>query len=122
MSRSQSQIIVIEDDMIIRDGLSEFLQTEGFQVVTAKNGQEGLALIREQSGPFFVLLDLQMPVMTGQQLLDVLASEPSFKVCSLPILVLTARGESFEHPGIIGTLRKPLDLDRLLEEVRKYCE
>lgn len=121
MRQSQHTIIVIEDDGIIREGLEEFLQTEGFQVVTAKNGKEGLKVIHEQSGPCFVLLDLQMPVMTGQQFLDVLASEFDSKVRNVPVLVLTARGEPFNHQGTVGTLHKPVNLDQLLDQVQRYC-
>ena len=114
-------VIIIEDDRLIREGLSYFLESEGFNVAVAENGKQGLELIRESGGDCVVLLDLQMPVMTGQELLDALSRDENPALRTLPVLVLTAKGEGFQHPGIIGTLRKPFDLDQLLERVKALC-
>ncbi len=111
-------VILIEDDSFIRESLCDLLESEGFKVQEAENGKLGLELIRSYAGDCVVLLDLQMPVMTGEELLEALSREEDPKIRTVPVLVLTARGQGFHHPGIIGTLLKPFDLDQLLEKVK----
>lgn len=115
-------VVVVEDDEAIRENLQEFLESEGYRVRTASNGKEGLAVIRELKGSCLVLLDLQMPVMTGEQLLDALQQEGDPAIRATPVLVLTARTEGLSRPDIVGLIRKPIDLDPLLAQVETYCQ
>ena len=62
-----------------------------------------------------------MPVMTGEQLIEALYADPDPSVREVAILVLSARAEGFSHPGIKGFVRKPVDLDDLLEKVTLHC-
>ena len=110
-------VILIEDDRCIRESLRVFLESEKIIVKEAENGKQGLELILESGGDCVVLLDLQMPVMTGEEVLEALSRDANPKIRTVPVLVLTAKGKGFQHPGIIGTLRKPFDLDQLLEKV-----
>jgi CheY-like chemotaxis protein len=111
-------ILIVEDDETIRESLQEFLLAEGFNVRTAVNGREGLTLIREMDGKCLVLLDLQMPVLTGEQLLDMLQHDPDLRFSNVPVLVMTARAEPLRRP-IEGFIRKPIDLDFLLKELQR---
>ncbi len=112
-------ILIVEDDKTVRENLQEFLECEGFSVSTASNGKEGLNLIREFKGRCLVLLDLQMPVMTGEQLLDELLQEPDPEVAAASVVIITARVEPVNYE-VLGFLRKPLDLDLLLMTVKKF--
>lgn len=114
MSPGPRPIVVVEDDPMIRESLQEFLELEGYRVQVAENGRIGLELIRQLGGECMVLLDLQMPEMTGEEMLDALARERTSAVRDVPVLVLSARAEGLRHERILGFLRKPIDLDQLL--------
>lgn len=117
---SSTAILVIEDDPLIRSGLCHFLEDEGFEVHSAKNGKEGLDILRQQHFSL-ILLDLQMPVMSGEEFLFALKKEREQGICSVPVLVLTARVEGIQNDDIAGFIRKPLDLDDLLEKIHAIC-
>lgn len=114
-------ILVVEDDLFIRENLQEFLESVGFQVYAAINGREGLEQIRKLGGECIVLLDLQMPVMSGEQMMEALKAEPEPAVRGVRIVVLTARGEPV-RVKTAGSLKKPVELDELLAEMLKQCE
>lgn len=120
--RSDFEIILIEDDEVIRSGLCEFLESEGYRVTTAANGKQGFEIVSKFRGQGLVLLDLQMPVMTGEQFLIALEKEKVASLSELPIVVLTARGEGFQHSRIAGMIRKPIDLDDLLEKIHSLSK
>jgi CheY-like chemotaxis protein len=58
-------ILIIEDEPDLRETLKELFQLEGFKVLTASNGQEGLKALRESGKPCLIFLDLMMPIMSG---------------------------------------------------------
>jgi CheY-like chemotaxis protein len=58
-------ILVIEDDTDLRETLKDLLEMEGFNVVTASNGWEGLRQIEQNGQPCLILLDLMMPMRNG---------------------------------------------------------
>jgi CheY-like chemotaxis protein len=110
-------ILLVEDEPNLLEIASFVLESEGFTVETAKNGEEALARLRASKQPGLVLLDLVMPVMNGRELLDEIARSPSLR--PPPIVVLTA-GDSTTIPGAVEVLRKPYDLDLLLEVVERH--
>ncbi len=109
-------IVVVEDDNAIRESLEELLLAEGYEVRTARHGREGLDLILAFGGKCLVLLDLQMPVMNGEQLLDTLAADSSPQIRATPVIVLTARGEPLRRT-VAGFIKKPLNIDELLQTI-----
>ena len=115
------RILVVEDDRPIRETLRELLEDEGYAVTTAANGKEALSAIRELGGACLVLLDLQMPVMTGEELLESLAHEPDPAVRSVAVLVLTARVEGVLQRNVLGVIRKPIEIDELLGTIARHC-
>ncbi len=82
---SMHRILVIDDEQSIRDLLKDFLQTKGFEVSTASDGESGLTLLKENTFDLF-LLDLMMPGISG---LDVLRQRESEKI-DIPCIVITA--------------------------------
>jgi CheY-like chemotaxis protein len=118
-----ARVLIVEDDRDIRETLAEVLVEEGYDVVTASNGAEGLT--RLQAGrpiPKVILLDLMMPVMNGRQFVD--QQQRSSELAAVPIIVLSADGAHAEHAASIhaaGCLRKPLHLGQLLDMVAGIC-
>jgi CheY-like chemotaxis protein len=113
-------ILVVEDDWVIRDTLQELLSNEGYRVVTAENGKEGLDVLRDVGPVAAVLLDLQMPVMNGEKFLDELQVDSDARLRAVPVLVLTARREGLDRP-VAGLLRKPVNVEMLLDRLRELC-
>ena len=85
-----TKIAIIEDDQAISQMYRIKFEAEGYDVETAENGQFGLELI-EKMRPDIVLLDLMMPVMTGEEMLAKLRATPWGK--DIKVIVLTNRGE-----------------------------
>lgn len=109
---------MVEDDEAIRESLSELLESEGYRVVVARNGRQALDWLTSTSEPpAVVLLDLMMPVMSGLELLEVIRGLPDAALRELPVIVLTASRERPEAPFVIAHLRKPIDVDELLDAI-----
>jgi CheY-like chemotaxis protein len=112
--------VIIEDDEGIRSSLQELLEDEGYAVVTAENGKQGLEVLNALSDqPCVVLLDLMMPVMNGWQVLEALQKDEAKS--EIPIIVVTAAGDRVGAPNVRRWLRKPLHLDTLLNVVEEHC-
>jgi len=107
-------ILVVDDEAMIRNLLSEFLGMRGYRVRTAANGTEALALV-DQERPQMIILDMYMPGMNGLELLRVLRSQKGYKGA---VIALTASQderllqETLEL-GSVDIVAKPVDLDRL---------
>jgi CheY-like chemotaxis protein len=106
-------VLVIDDDDDLRVVLYEALTREGYEVACAKDGLEALRVLEHAATrPRLVLLDLVMPEMDGEQLLQILEREGALQ--DTRVLVLSAVPSPPED-----ALEKPLDLERLLRTVRK---
>ena len=113
-------ILVIEDERQTRENLSLILQMEGFHVLTASNGSEGLSLANDAQ-PDLILCDVSMPEMDGHAVLRALRLDP--KLASLPFIFLTARGERQEQRagmnlGADDYMVKPIEPDDLLAAIQ----
>ncbi len=115
-------LLVVEDDYDIRYALALVLESEGFTVVGAANGQEGLERLRSGERPCLILLDLMMPTMDGWQFRAQQAGDPALG--SIPVVVISADGKVPQKAAALGAaayLKKPIDFDALIETVRRYC-
>jgi len=122
---SKPLVFVVDDDEDTRSCVCAVLLEEGYDVESAKNGRDALEQLKKIGRPNLILLDLMMPVMSGWDVLEELRTNPTF--ASLPIVVFTAAGDAGEGGVNDRTLnrpvlRKPIDLDLLLEMVNKICE
>jgi len=111
-------VLLVEDDEDIRETLDEFLTGQGYVVETAVNGLDGLQKL-EGHRPGLVLLDLMMPVMNGWEFLEKKKIAP--EICKVPVLLISAVPGKPYVPGALATLRKPIDLRRLMDFVELYC-
>ena len=80
-------VLVIEDEANIRNFASRVLELEGYRVLQAENGDEGLRLVRE-SQVGLIVLDLKLPGVDGRLVLEQLKNDP--ELSSIPIVVFTA--------------------------------
>ena len=112
-------VLAIDDDPEIRAVVTEALQDEGYEASAAADGETALDLIAERR-PDLVLLDLQMPGMSGWQLQSWLrALDPA-----IPVVFMTAgdraQAEAEAH-GAAGYLAKPFDLPGLFEAIERFA-
>ena len=118
------RILLVEDNEMNRDMLSRRLARNGFEVILAEDGGEGLERIQSDM-PDLVLLDLSLPVLDGFQVLKQAKKDP--KTESIPIIVLTAhamvddREKSMEF-GADDFDTKPIDLPRLLGKMNALLD
>ena len=122
MMSEPATILVVEDDFDIRLVMQLALEGEGYRVVTAGDGQEALEHLRSNELPSLILLDLMMPRMDGTDFRAVQRQDPA--LAGIPVVVLSADTRINEKAVAIGVesiLRKPIDLDALLELVQRYC-
>jgi CheY-like chemotaxis protein len=112
---TQGPILVVEDDLDLRETLAETLEHRGFDVITAANGLEALKLLRSRaSPPSVILLDLMMPVMDGYGFLEEQRNDP--ELAAIPLAIVTA-GHNIDH-NRLGThapiVPKPFNVPQLL--------
>jgi DNA-binding response OmpR family regulator len=89
-NQPKSKILIIEDDKFLRDLLSQKLMREGFKVLTAVEGEEGIKMMGEEA-PNLVMLDLILPGLDGFDILTRLKETP--ELSSVPVLVLSNLGQ-----------------------------
>jgi signal transduction histidine kinase len=115
-------ILLIEDELQLRENLQILLQSAGYQVTTAANGEEGLQQIREQ--PFdLVITDLVMPGMDGFQIMDYLRGHrPETVVVAMTGYASTESAIQALRKGAYDYLTKPLDVDLMHSVVARAME
>ena len=112
-------VLVIDDDPAVRDLMQRFLTREGFRVVTAPGGEEGLRLARELR-PDAITLDVMMPGMDGWAVLSALKADPD--VADIPVVMLTIvddRNLGYAL-GAADYLTKPIDRERLVTVLKQH--
>lgn len=107
-------ILIVDDDRLVRESVSDFLQDVGYGVVIAADGAEALkALAEAKRRPDLIILDLKMPNLDGWMFRDQQMNEPS--LASIPVIVVTG----VSHGKLDGAkvLRKPLKLPVLISAI-----
>jgi CheY-like chemotaxis protein len=114
-------VLVVEDDREQRETLCAMLDVEGFGHAEAANGREALDYLNESRTPCLVLLDVEMPVMSGMDFrVNQLADE---RLSRIPVVVVTANEEGLRKrfPGVVGFLWKPLKFEKLVAILDRSC-
>jgi two-component system alkaline phosphatase synthesis response regulator PhoP len=117
-AQRRAKILVVEDEPAMVAGLRDNFEFEGYEVITAQDGIEGLERALEES-PDLVVLDVMMPRMSGLEVCKQLRS----KRASLPIIMLTARGQEIDKVvglelGADDYVTKPFSIRELLARVK----
>ena len=117
--RRPATVLIVDDDRLVRDLLRRFLTKEGFRVIAAVSGEEGLRLARELR-PSLITLDVVMSGMDGWTVLTALKADPA--LAPMPVVMITivdnpALGLSL---GAADYLTKPIDWGRLGRVLGRY--
>lgn len=113
----QKKILVVDDEQQLALAVKIRLQSRGYQVTTANDGQQALEVV-EKEPPDLVLLDVLMPVMDGYTFLRELNTRVGRG--KIPVIILTARDrmkDLFEVEGIEDYIVKPFDYEDLLVRI-----
>jgi CheY-like chemotaxis protein len=118
--RTGRTVLVIDDDPTVRDLMGRFLIKQGFSVITAASGIEGLRLARE-TRPAAITLDVMMPDLDGWTVLAALKGDPA--LAGIPVILVTivdekARGYSL---GATDYMVKPIERERLAAVLKNLC-
>jgi len=111
------KVLCVDDDPTVLAVVKKILSRIGFKVITARNGQEGLAQVKKHD-PQVIIADVLMPVMDGFVFFEKIKENKSTQ--HKPVLILTARQnleDSFMKSGADGFLIKPIDSQVLINTV-----
>ena len=115
-----NKILIVEDDSDFQDIYQLYLQGESFQVFTAMNGKEAMAVLEKET-PDLIILDLIMPVMDGEEFYVWLRGQAKWRL--IPVIIASVNEKMpqrvIELGGVSGTLKKPFEIDALLEKIRE---
>lgn len=114
--RHPKTILVVDDEVHIRELLRQHLEAEGYHVIQAVDGREAIAQVKQQK-PNLVILDLMMPNLNGFDAAAILKNDP--QTMGIPIIILSILGDH-ERANRLGdrALTKPINAELLLQEVK----
>ena len=122
MAESRQRILLVDDDLDLRESLAEALEEAGYTVDRASNGQEALQSLREER-PTVILLDLLMPVMNGWQFCQLKKQDQT--VASIPVIAMSAAvSKDPSSPYYIEVddfLAKPIEFADLLNKLKNLA-
>lgn len=116
--------LVVDDDPIVRTVVQQILETQGYTILLAKDGQEALEVFEDERESIdLIMLDLMMPRLSGLECYRALQSQQ----CRAPVMLMsgfttTIDLHEFERMGITELLRKPFSKEQLLTMVRRYLD
>ncbi len=120
LRNAMATILVVEDEETVKETLAYNLEQEGYQVLTAENGEEALSIMRRYR-PDLVLLDIMLPKLDGLTICRIVRKDND--ISHTPIIMLTARGTQGDKmvgldSGADDYITKPFDLGEMLARVR----
>ena len=117
----KAKVLVVEDDIHLLEGIRDILELDGYAVLTAENGSEGIDVLQKQpTPPDLIVSDIMMPRMDGIQFLKEVRKEDRW--LSIPFIYLTAKGERADvhrgmRLGVDDYVIKPYDPSDLLVKI-----
>ena len=112
-----SHVLIVEDDPELQAALAELIRAAGFSVQMASNGAEAITHFERGDRPCAVLVDLRMPGIVGQEVLEYLRGDE--QLSSIPVAIVSASPEL--APEGYPVFRKPLELAQVVDFVRAGC-
>ena len=114
-----SSVAIVDDDRDIREMIRVILETRGYRVIEARDGQDALERLVDDP-PDLILLDLMMPRMDGVEFCQRQQQDPRLR--QVPVVILSGKGVKTPMEGPRERLRKPIDLTQLLDVVRRNVQ
>jgi CheY-like chemotaxis protein len=117
----QKPLMLVDDDLEVREVIGAVLEAEGYAVATAADGKEALRQLFSGPRPCVILLDLRMPGMDGREFRERTVADPGLR--DIPIVILSGDHEAPQVAALLGIecVMKPVDLDRLLAIAARFC-
>lgn len=119
---STGRVLIVDDDFDIRDALADVLQAEGYDVHGVADGELALEYLRANPAPALIILDWMMPNCDGPHFRKLQREDAA--IANIPVVLLTADARITEKSAEVQVddyLKKPVQLDRLLAVVRRFC-
>ena len=117
-------ILIVEDDANSRKLVRDVLQVKGYQTIETETAEEGIRLAKERQ-PALILMDIQLPGMSGIEALQHLRADPDTKaipVIAVTASVMTAQQENVLEAGFDGFEGKPMSVVALLKTIQDLVE
>ena len=116
------KILIVDDETDIIEILEYILRKEGYECISANDGEEGLRKAKEER-PDLIILDVMMPKINGYKISRLLKYDTKYK--EIPIIMLTARSQEEdkilgEETGANEYITKPFKIDYVVEKVKEY--
>jgi CheY-like chemotaxis protein len=118
------KILLVEDNEKNRTLVKDVLEYHGYEVIEACNGKEGIKIAKENK-PDLILMDIQMPVMSGYDAMKILKNNPEtkdIKIIALTSFAMKGDKEKIMEEGFDDYIAKPIDIRRLPKLVKKALE
>jgi len=111
--------LVVDDSMLIRHTVCRFLEERGFSVVSATNGQDALEALNRVH-PDLIVTDIQMPKMSGTELITALKSQP--KTAAIPVVIVASKDSGFKTAETRAdfAILKDIDIENQLEKALQH--
>ena len=125
MIEAKQRVLVIDDDVNLRQLLKLLFEHHGYEILLAPDGEVGITLA-EGGRPDVILLDVAMPYRSGLEVYLDLQNNPL--TAGIPVLIcsaaLTAReANTWRHmPNVLDVIQKPFDINRLIAQIGEICE
>ncbi len=117
---NQRLILVVDDERSIRESIVELLDVEGYDCLTANNGEEAFSVLEQSERvPDVILLDQMMPKVTGEQFLVALRNFPEYLLVSVILVSAAQDAQKIANSFGVDFVRKPLDADLLLKAIER---
>lgn len=113
---ANKSVLIVEDETELRESLREVMEDEGYAVQVAADGREAMAVLSSMS-PCVVILDLIMPIMSGNEVYDAMQADP--RLANIPVIVSTS--DPSGSPSGVPIMKKPVNIDRLIQLVARLC-
>jgi CheY-like chemotaxis protein len=123
MPVNKNRILVVDDDPDILSLIGYVFESSGYKIDLVSNGIDALRFLKSQPDlPAFILLDVMMPLMSGDDFIHEIEKDPA--LAGVVIVVMSASGEDVVRKKGIGErkfIEKPVSLDTLIDVARQYC-
>ena len=109
-------VLIVEDEEGAREMMRELVEMAGCSAILAANGAEAMRVL-STTRPCLIILDLLMPVMSGEEVLEAMSQQPA--LASIPVVISTSAPS--RAPQGVPVLPKPIDIQTLWDWMRRTC-